>query len=267
MATSLNGWPAITSAASNDLRTITIPGTKRRITVQKDAAPLFAAFYADWQREMTKRMKLDTGMIAGWNYRMSRFATSRLSNHASGTAVDALNDTVLPADGQAHMTVEEKQILDNILSRYVTDDGHRVLANGEWWNVPHKDGMHTELSQEWDRYAKRNTTLADVKNVIKRLGIDNDGNRKLPLWDGIVPVYDGILAAEDDGIANPAAWRLACRLADLGFYKGVPVRGVQTYPSKAVAAWQQSIGVKPTGKYGPIAHDRIFPGDQSDVGK
>ena len=264
MATSLNGWPVITSATSTNLRTITIPGTKRRITMQKDVAPLFAAFYADWQREMPKRLKLDPGPTDGWNYRMSRY-TDKYSNHASGTAVDVLYTSVLPADGQAHMTKEEKAILDDILSRYVTDDGHRVLANGEWWNVPHKDGMHTELSQEWDRYAKRNTTLADVKNVIKRLGIDNDGNRKLPLWDGVVPIYDNILDAEDNDTANPAVWRLASRLADLGFFQGVPVRGVQKYPAKAVAAWQESIGAKPTGIYGPIAHDRIFPGDQSNI--
>jgi hypothetical protein len=265
MATTLNGWPAITSATSNDLRTITIPGTKKRITVQKDAAPLFAAFYADWERRMPNRMKLENGMIACWNYRYSRYDTKALSNHASATAVDCLNDTVLPADGQAHMTSEEKAILDDILSLYVTDDGHRVLANGEWWNTPHKDGMHTELSQAWDRYAKRNTTLADVRNVINRLGIDKDGNRKKDLWDGIVPVYDNILYAEDHAVANPAAWRLACRLADLGFFQGTPINGIQKYPAKGVAAWQKSIGAKDTGIYGPKAHDGIFPGDQSNI--
>jgi hypothetical protein len=257
MATSLNGWPAITSSTSNDLRTITIPGTKRKIKMQKDVAPLFAAFYADWQREMPARMNLDPGPTDGWNYRESRM-TKGLSNHSSGTAVDVLYTSVLPADGKPHMTREEKGILDRILGRYVTGDGHRVLANGEWWNPPHCDGMHTELSQSWDRGARRNTNLEDVREVIKRLNIDNDGNRPLGKWDNVVPIYDNVLKAESENIANDASWRLACRLADLGFFKGDPLRGTQKYPVKAVAAWQESIGAKGTGKYGPIAHEKIF---------
>ena len=260
MATSLNGWTVIKSATDANLRTITIPGTKRKITVQKDCAPLFAAFFADWQRQMPDRLKLDPGPTAGWNYRYSRFEPDKLSNHASGTAVDVLWTTILLADNKPHMTADEKAMLDEILSRYVTDDGHRVLANGEWWNKA--DGMHTEISQSWDRGAKRDTTLADVKNVIKRLGIDNDGNHKLPLWDGVIPIYDNILESQDHNIANTASWRLASRLADLGFFQGTPVRGVQKYPVNAVKAWQSSIGAKPTGKFGPIAYDRIFPGDQ-----
>lgn len=257
MATSLNGWTVIESSTSPNLRTIAIPGTKRKVTLNKDVAPLMASFLADWQREMPKRLSLDPGPTDGWNYRKSRY-TNKYSNHASGTAVDVLYSSVLPADGQGHMTKEEKDVLDNILSRYVTRDGHRVLANGEWWNVPHRDGMHTEISQIWDRGCKRNTTLADVKEVIERLKIDNDGNRPLGSWDGVVPEYENVIKAEAEGIANPASWRLACRLKDMGFYSGTPVRGQQKYPERAVAAWQRSKGYKDTGKYGPIAHVKIF---------
>jgi hypothetical protein len=71
------------------------------------------------------------------------------------------------------MTKEEMAILDRILDRYKTADGHRIFANGEWWNK--EDGMHTELSQGWDRGAKRNTTLKDVKEVQKRLKINANG--------------------------------------------------------------------------------------------
>jgi hypothetical protein len=257
MAKSLNGWTAIEKSSDKDLRTITIPGTKRTIKMQKDVAPLFAAFYADWQREMPARMNLDPGPTDGWNYRKSR-ATTGLSNHSSGTAVDVLYTSVLPADGKPHMTKQEKEILDRILGRYVTGDGHRVLANGEWWNPPHCDGMHTEISQSWDRGARRNTNIEDVREVIKRLHIDNDGNRPLGMWDGVVPLYENVIAAEANLVANDAAWRLASRLADLGFFKGAPIRGIQKYPTKAVAAWQQSIGAQGTGKYGPIAHEKIF---------
>lgn len=175
MATSLNRWTAISSRLDPRLRSITIPGTNRSITVRRSAAPLFASFLADWHREMPARLKLDKGYIGGWVYRQSRFS-SGLSNHSSGTAVDVRWD-VLHADNQRHMTDEERKVLRRILDRYVTSDGHHVLANGAYWNAC--DEMHTELSQGWDVGAKRYTTQADVDNVIKRLRIDRNGRRPL----------------------------------------------------------------------------------------
>lgn len=171
---SLNDWPAIKYAADPRLRTIQIPGLNHKVTLRRAVAPVFAAFLADWQKRMPARLSLRPGPVDGWVYRQARLADG-FSNHASGTAVDVLYKSVLPADNKRHMTAAEKRILDTILSEYVTDDGHRIFANGEWWGTA--DGMHTELSQAWDRGAKRNTTLRDVKNVQRRLGIDPDGHR------------------------------------------------------------------------------------------
>lgn len=173
MAKSLNGWPVIMTAADPRLRTIKIPGTNRTVRVRRGVAPVFAAFLADWNAEMPKRLKLDKGPVDSWVYRKSRFV-NKYSNHASGTAVDLRYDILKP-DNQPHMSQTEKKILNRILDRYKTKDGHRIFANGEWWNSA--DGMHTELSQSWDRGAKRNTTFKDVKEVQKLLGIDKDGNR------------------------------------------------------------------------------------------
>jgi hypothetical protein len=170
---SLNGWPVLDDGDPR-IATGTIPGVGRPVTCARAALPVFLHFYAAWQKEMGTRMSIKTGPIDGHEVRQAR-AASGYSNHASGTAVDVLYDTVLPADGEPHMTAAEKTKLDKILSRYVTTDGHRILANGEWWRSPHCDGMHTELSQGWDRGALRNTTAADVANVIKRLGIKPDG--------------------------------------------------------------------------------------------
>lgn len=257
MATTLNGWTAITDGSSNKLRTIAIPGTTRKIKVNAEAAPLFAAFFADWQREMPARLNLNPGPTDGWNYRDSRY-TTKLSNHASGTAVDVLYSSKLPADGKGHMTKEEKEILNDILSRYVTSDGHRVLANGEWWNVPHRDGMHTELSQSWDRGAKRNTTVADVREVIKRLKIDKDGNRPLGAWDGTVPTFENVVLSQKNGVANTASWRLAAKLHDMGYASNVPVRGQQKYPINAVQKFQRAKGLKDDGVYTKALHKAIF---------
>jgi hypothetical protein len=179
MATSLNGWPVITPAlAPLQLRTITIPGTKRALRIAKPAAPLLAAFAADWHRLMPARLKLDTGPVACWCYRQAR-AANGFSDHASGTALDLRWD-VLKADNKRHMTDEELATLRAILSKYVTADGHHVLASGAFWSKD-TDEMHTELSQAWDRAngAKRTTTLKDVQQVIERLHIAPDGTRPI----------------------------------------------------------------------------------------
>lgn len=175
--TSLNGWPAYDSSSDRALRWITIPGVNRKVCVARKAAPVFAAFLYDWHRLMGYRLKLNVGPIDGWEWRAPRQA-SGLSNHSSGTAVDVRYD-VLHADGARHMTDQELQTLDTILSWYVTADGHRILASGGWWNPGSIDEMHTELSQSWERGAKRDTTAADVRDVRRRMKIDYNGNRPL----------------------------------------------------------------------------------------
>jgi hypothetical protein len=178
MPTSLNGWPVITPAlAPLKLRTITVPGTQRTLRIAKPAAPLLAAFGADWNALMPTRLKLDTGPIACWCYRQAR-AANGFSNHASATSLDLRWD-VLKADNKQHMTAEERATLKAILSKYVTVDGHHVLASGAFWGKC--DEMHTELSQGWDKAngAKRTTTLQDVQHVIERLHIAADGTRPL----------------------------------------------------------------------------------------
>jgi hypothetical protein len=80
------------------------------------------------------------------------------------------------------------------------------------------------------------------------------------VWDGYVPEITNVLAASKNAqLKNKAAWRLACRLKDLGYYTGdVKPEGEQGYPVNAVKAYQNSIGVQATGNYGPRLHKRIF---------
>ena len=86
---------------------------------------------------------------------------------------------------------------------------------------------------------------------------DEYGSDKM--WDGKVPDIEGIYAAEaDSSLKNPAAWRLACRLKDLGHYKGDPVKGEQGYPRKAVESFNANTNMEDKGKYGPRAHEKIF---------
>ena len=78
---------------------------------------------------------------------------------------------------------------------------------------------------------------------------------------GIVPEYDAVKKAETEGIANPASWRLALKLSDLGFYKGeVQPKGSQMYPKKAVANYNEVHAPKMEDKtvYGPKMHERVW---------
>ena len=78
-------------------------------------------------------------------------------------------------------------------------------------------------------------------------------------WDGTVPDIDNIRRAMETGRANTAAYRLACRLDDFGFYKLTPQpNGVQGYPKKAVAMFQKAIGGTGTGRYGEKTHNALF---------
>ena len=78
-------------------------------------------------------------------------------------------------------------------------------------------------------------------------------------WDGKVPDIQGIYNAESDSsLKNPATWRLACRLKDLGHFKGDPVKGEQGYPRKAVESFNSGTSMADKGKYGPRAHEKIF---------
>ena len=83
-----------------------------------------------------------------------------------------------------------------------------------------------------------------------------------PLWDGKVPDIEGIFNAQNDrDLTNPAAYRLAARLFDLGLFSGTPINGRQGYPVGAVKNWQaaHALRVNPAGAYSPEAHEGIFP--------
>lgn len=171
MATSLNGWPAIPRRGSN-LATGTVPGTKTRVTLQKDVLPVFLAFLADWHKTVHPiEYKGDLG-VDGWSYRKARMANA-FSNHSSGTAVDITYDW-LKADRKRHMTAAQIKAVHRLLDKYVTTSGKRIFGWGGDWKAI--DEMHVELIQSWSTGSHgTNCTLADVKNVMKRLKIQPDG--------------------------------------------------------------------------------------------
>lgn len=176
MAVSTNGWAFIRSSLDPRLRTITIPGTTKRLTLRRVVAPLFAAFLADVHDLGVLDLQKRQDATGAWNPRET--ASGALSNHGSGTAVDMRWD-LLPADGQRHMTDQQIKVMHRLLDRYaVTRGGKRVFG----WGGDYRrtvDEMHLEIGQAWQPGVGSAVTRADVIAVKKRLKIDKSGVRHL----------------------------------------------------------------------------------------
>jgi hypothetical protein len=176
MATSLNGWPVIPHSTDSRLVTILVPGTKKKVQVRKEAAPLFACALA----EINKRIiPLNPGPLDGYEYRMARLSNN-WSNHSSATACDFRYDVLL-ADHGTHLPASKHAEMHKILDMFVTTKGKRVFGwGGDWSPGRAEDEMHLELIQSWSPGAQgRDCTLDDVANVIKRLGIKPNGTRSV----------------------------------------------------------------------------------------
>lgn len=240
MTATLNGWPGVATGGPALARRV-VPGTTRAVTLQADALPLFLAYLADWHKTV---MPIDGSRSYlgpdGWEYREARTGAG-LSNHASGTAVDVRYD-VLKADHQRHMTPAQITAVHRLLDKYVDDQGRRVFGWGGDWTVGKAcDEMHTELAQAWAVGARnRPTTLADVRAVIKRLGIRPDGTVPNPSAP-----YPG----------HPIGWgSTGPAIKTLERCFGLPITGVFAKPLRnKIATWQIS-------HPGPWAKDRVGPG-------
>jgi hypothetical protein len=80
------------------------------------------------------------------------------------------------------------------------------------------------------------------------------------VWDGIVPNINNVNAAAiEPSLKNLAAWRVACRLKDLGFYVGeVSPAYHQGYPRKAIVAFQKAKNLKSLNVYDQRTHEALF---------
>ena len=171
--TTLGGWPGIKTAKEQSVLVwITIPGTKKKVRLRKEVAPVFAAFLSEVHKHV---IDLNKGPLDGWEYREARTRTG-LSQHAGAVATDMRYD-VLKADHGRHMTQTQINTMHALLNKYTTTSGKRVFGWGGDWQVgKFCDEMHLEAVQSWSPYSQgRNATVADFANVQKKLHIKSDG--------------------------------------------------------------------------------------------
>jgi hypothetical protein len=137
-------------------------------------------------------------------------------------------------------------VYENMIASGTHKNQYWVWRSGNWGHTKHIHVSFTSKAQNDGR-----------KFDLPIFNKEDSG----ALWDGIVPKYENIISSMNNpGLHNLAAYRLAARLNDLGFFKGDPVKYDQGYPWKAMEEWQKSQGfnVVPPGRYGPKAHKLIF---------
>lgn len=79
-------------------------------------------------------------------------------------------------------------------------------------------------------------------------------------WDGKTPLFSAVEKCEKDRtLASSAACRVACKLADDGFYKGEPLpKYSQRYPSKAMRAFNDVHFPGAGDSYSEATHKALF---------
>lgn len=137
--TATNGWPVIHSRASKNLKTGTIPGTKIKLTCQKDALPVLLAVAAEFN-ERVSRLAVNNAAgqdEGGYTYRRIG-GTQKWSTHAAGAAID-LDWRKFPMF-KDRMTAKQK-----VACRSIVRDFSPVIAWGGDFGNGRVDQMHFEI--------------------------------------------------------------------------------------------------------------------------
>jgi len=152
MLTSYNGWPASKDQAEIGIKSYAVPGTLIKLRCAEKVAPLLVGFAAEFHNLIEQ---LDVGSLDDWGYafRMVRGTTDKLSNHASGTAID-LNATRHPLGAAGTFEPGKVPMLRALTKKY-----------GLTWGGDYKgrkDEMHYEISLD----------AAKVAALITKLGLE-----------------------------------------------------------------------------------------------
>ncbi len=168
--TSINGWEVIESYGDPRLDMKRVPGTTVRIKMHKEVLPLFLALVADYHKEVAKLRPRETG---AFNPRKSQLSPTKWSDHASGTAVDINwnhEGAVGVNGGMKTMSNRQIRACAAIKERYeIVIWGGDKARGGDYRTPSYWDPMHYAL--------KPGTTLAQVRRVIRKLGIRPNGKR------------------------------------------------------------------------------------------
>ena len=136
MLTSYNGWPASKDQAEIGVKSYLVPGTMRKLRCASAVAPLLIGFAAEFHSLIEP---IDDDGLDDWGYayRDVRGVPGKLSNHASGTAID-LNATKHPLGQVGTFEATKVPMLQALTKKY------SLTWGGNYRN--RKDEMHFEIS-------------------------------------------------------------------------------------------------------------------------
>ena len=135
METSYNGYPASKDAAEIKIKSYPVKGTDRKLRCAESVGPLLAAFAAEFHELIEP---IDEGTFDDWGYayRDVRGVVGKLSNHASGTAID-LNATKHPLGKVGTFEASKVPMIRALAKKY------GLTWGGDWTR---KDEMHFEIA-------------------------------------------------------------------------------------------------------------------------
>lgn len=150
------------------------------------------------------------------------------------------------------------------------EDGSRIITHQAWTDgsygvnpkgpSPYIGRKGDTLHQSWREYPGSKDSQKYNPIFWRQQAAKYVKNAEL--WDGTIPSRKAVVAAEKNRlkVRNKAAWRVACRLYDLGFMKTRPnLPGNQMYPLAAVKKFQRSMGWEQAhGKFSPATQRRMF---------
>ena len=153
MLTSYNGWPASKDQAEIGIRSYLVPGTHRKLRCASAVAPLLIGFAAEFHSLIEP---IDDDGLDDWGYayRDVRGVPGKLSNHASGSAID-LNATKHPLGAVSTFDAAKVPMLRALAKKY------GLTWGGDYKN--RKDEMHFEISIDAVKAAALITKIQGVQ--------------------------------------------------------------------------------------------------------
>jgi len=155
LLTSYNGWPASKDQAEIGVKAYKVEGTSLKLRCAEKVAPLLINFAKEFN-ELIEPIEGGTFDDWGYAYRDVRGVPGKLSNHASGTAID-LNATKHPLGKVGTFDAGKVPMLKALVKKY-------NLTWGGDWTRP--DPMHFEIS----------IGPAKVAELINKLGLEKSKN-------------------------------------------------------------------------------------------
>jgi hypothetical protein len=151
MLTSYNGWPASKDQAEIGIKSYPVTGTTIKLRCAEKVAPLLINFAKEFN-ELIEPIEGGTFDDWGYAYRDVRGVVGKLSNHASGTAID-LNATKHPLGKVGTFDAAKVPMIRALAKKY------GLIWGGDWTR---KDEMHFEI----------NIGPAKVAELITKLGLE-----------------------------------------------------------------------------------------------